>query len=59
MRTKKVEVVKDRWTDGLALEISHNGWQTTSISTDICNKYSIGHTTLNNYLRRLNIVRHR
>lgn len=23
------------------------------------NKYSIGHTTLNNYLRRLNIVRHR
>lgn len=32
MRTKKVEVVKDRWTDELALEISHNGWQTTSIS---------------------------
>ena len=32
MRTKKVEVVKDKWTDGLALEISHNGWQTTSIS---------------------------
>ena len=32
MRTKQVEVVKDRWTDGLALEISHNGWQTTSIS---------------------------
>lgn len=31
MRTKKVEVVKDRWTKGLALEISHNGWQTTSI----------------------------
>jgi len=30
MRTKNVEVVKDRWTDGL--EISHNGWQTTSIS---------------------------
>lgn len=107
MRTKKVEVIKDRWTDGLALEISHNGWQTTSISSilkkkfgisdsaitriinlkskpkfgnykfkaiyqdimndyqegmlvrDICNKYSIGHTTLNNYLRRLNIVRHR
>lgn len=29
MRTKNVEVVKDRWT---ALEISHNGWQTTSIS---------------------------
>lgn len=33
MKTKKVEVVKDRWTDdGLALEISHNGWQTTSIN---------------------------
>lgn len=32
MRTKKVEVVKDRWTDGLALEISHNGWQTTCIN---------------------------
>lgn len=32
MRTKKVEVVKDTWIDGLALEISHNGWQTTSIS---------------------------
>lgn len=31
MRTKKVEVVKNIWTDGLALEISHNGWQTTSI----------------------------
>ena len=31
MRTKKVKVVKDKWTDGLALEISHNGWQTTSI----------------------------
>lgn len=32
MKTKKVEVVKDRWSDGLALEISHNGWQTTSIN---------------------------
>lgn len=31
MRTKKVEIVKDRWSDGYALEISHNGWQTTSI----------------------------
>lgn len=31
MRTKKVKVVKDRLADGLALEISHNGWQTTSI----------------------------
>ena len=25
---------------------------------DICDKYSIGHTTLNNYLRRFNIPRH-
>ena len=32
MRTKKESVIKDRWTNGLALEISHNGWQTTSIS---------------------------
>lgn len=31
MRTKKVEIVKDRWSDGYAFEISHNGWQTTSI----------------------------
>lgn len=31
MRTKKVKVVKDKWPDGLALEISHNGWQTISI----------------------------
>lgn len=31
MRTKKVKVVKDKWTDGLALEISHKGWQTISI----------------------------
>ena len=31
MKTKKVEVVKDRWSDGLALEVSHNGWQTTVI----------------------------
>ena len=37
MRTKKVEVVKDRWSDGYALEISHNGWQTTSITTSIGN----------------------
>lgn len=32
MKTKKVEVVKDRWSDGIALEISHNGWQTTVIN---------------------------
>lgn len=32
MKTKKVEVVKDRWSDGVALEISPNGWQTTAIN---------------------------
>lgn len=32
MKTKKVEVVKDRWSDGIALEISHNGWQITTIN---------------------------
>ena len=31
MRTKEVRVIKDRWTEELALEISHNGWQTTPI----------------------------
>lgn len=31
MRTKKVEIVKDRWSDEYALEISHNGWQTTAM----------------------------
>lgn len=31
MKTKKIEIVKDRWSDGVVLEISHNGWQTTSI----------------------------
>lgn len=32
MKTKTVKIVKDRWGDDeLALEISHNGWQTTSI----------------------------
>lgn len=32
MRTKKVRVIKDRWSDGVALEVSHNGWQTTCIN---------------------------
>lgn len=33
MKTKKLEIVKDRWEDGLfALEISHNGWQTTVVN---------------------------
>ena len=27
MKTKKIEIVKDRWSDGLVLKISHNGWQ--------------------------------
>lgn len=31
MKTKKVEIVKDRWDGLVTLEISHNGWQTTSI----------------------------
>lgn len=32
MRTKKLAVVKDQWSKGpYALEISHNGWQTTNI----------------------------
>lgn len=35
MKTKKVEVVKDRWSDGIALEISHNGWQTIAIDLDL------------------------
>lgn len=76
MKTKKIEIVKDRWSDGVVLEISHNGWQTTCINDldledlkklrrvirkairEYENKYSIGHTTLNNYLRRFNIPRH-
>lgn len=33
MKTKKLEIVKDRWEDGLfALEISHNGWQTIVVN---------------------------
>jgi hypothetical protein len=31
MKTKKTKVVKDGWSGLFALEISHNGWQTTSI----------------------------
>lgn len=34
-------------------------YQEGMLVRDICYKYSIGHTTLNNYLRRLNIPRHR
>ncbi len=32
MKTKKIEIVKDRWSDGVVLGISHNGWQTTCIN---------------------------
>lgn len=32
MKTKKIKIVKDRWSDGVVLEISHNGWQTTCIT---------------------------
>lgn len=31
MKTKTVKIVKERGSDELALEISHNGWLTTSI----------------------------
>jgi hypothetical protein len=32
MKTKKIKIVKDRWSGLFALEISHNGWQTTVIN---------------------------
>ena len=32
MKTKKIEIVKDRWSDGVVLEISHNGWQTIVVN---------------------------
>lgn len=32
MKTKKIEIVKDRWSDGVVLEIPHNGWQTSCIN---------------------------
>lgn len=34
IKTKKIEIVKDRyrWSDGVVLEISPNGWQTTCIT---------------------------
>ena len=32
MKTKKIEIVKYRWSDGVVLEIYHNGWQTTCIN---------------------------
>lgn len=71
MRTKKVEVIKDKWSNGYAFEISHNGWQTISIGDlDIEDLKRIrkvirkareheNQTTLNNYLRRFDIERHR
>lgn len=32
MKTKRIVITKDKYEDGLSLEISHNGYQTTSIS---------------------------
>ena len=32
MKTKKLEIVKDRWGGLFALEISHNGWQTIVVN---------------------------
>lgn len=32
MKTKKVEIVKDRWDGLVTLEISHNGWQTIVVN---------------------------
>lgn len=31
MKTKRIAITKDKYEDGLSLEISHNGYQTTSI----------------------------
>lgn len=31
MKTKRIAITKDRYEDGLSLEISHNCYQTTSI----------------------------
>lgn len=31
MKTVKIEIIPDRWSDGVSLEISHNGWQTISM----------------------------
>lgn len=35
MKTKKIEIVKGRWSDGVVLEISHNGWQTCINDLDL------------------------
>lgn len=32
MKTKKIEIVKDRWPDEVVLEISPKGWQTICIN---------------------------
>lgn len=32
MKTKKIEIVKDRWSDGIFLKLPHNGWQTICIN---------------------------
>lgn len=31
MKTKRIVITKDKYEDGLSLDISHNGYQTTSI----------------------------
>lgn len=31
MKTKRIVITKDKYEDGLSLEISHNSYQTTSI----------------------------
>lgn len=32
MKTKKLEIVKDRWDGLVTLEIFHNGWQTIVVN---------------------------
>lgn len=32
MKTKKLEIVKDRWDGLVTLNISHNGWQTLVVN---------------------------
>lgn len=32
MKTKKIKIVKDIWSDGVVLEISYNNWQTPCIN---------------------------
>ena len=32
MKTKKIKIVKDIWSDGVVLEISYSNWQTPCIN---------------------------